>query len=263
MHVRLALILVPVLLTLTPSLRPAEITQEINVTMEPVANAYADSGVAGVHPQGPQYLFVANNKDPSVDARYWHVGDSWIYLRFDLTRLPRGASATSAKLQSYAVFATSMHKVGAHYSRVNDWTEIGLNFRTAPRWDPEPEDTQEVAKESSWYAWTVTETVNKGLRSNDRKITMVLVSENEHLANNWVGFYSTRQGDVTKGLSPRLVVSYVASSGGPDYLGDLIAVLGSISLPAPPSQGVVVALAMAGAILLLAVRRRRRGRKQG
>ncbi|MBI2183402.1 MAG: DNRLRE domain-containing protein [Thaumarchaeota archaeon] len=263
---RAAHLLVGILIILALSQIPVQAAEEQTATLNPEADAYADSGVAGVHPQGPQYLFVANNKDLSVDARYWHVGPSWVYIRFDLSALPRGSVVTSAKLQTYAVFVTQPHIVGAHSTPVNSWDSAKLDFKNAPKFDDRPEDIQQVVEESRWYEWKITHMANETVHSSDRKLTVVLASEDEHRANNWVGLYSTRQGNATSNLVPKLVITYIPGGGASDYLGDFLSAVRSIrlpetSLPSVPTEGIVVLFVVLVAFSVLAVRRRMRVKK--
>lgn len=237
-------------LTLILALQPASSIS--TALLNPEADGYTDEGNP-LHEMGSEYLFVANAKpNQTVDARYWYVGEARTYMRFDLSSLPRGTTVTSARLRAYSIIIKEPHRIGVYYSSDSKWEETALDWRRPPRWEPSLLSIVTVERIAKWYEWDVAEAVQRGLASPDRKVTLVLISEDEHDTNMWIAFYSKDQElEVTKERIPQLEVSYE---------------IGEVEGPLPLEYafvtiGVIVVVGALAAFFLL--KRRGKGEEKG
>lgn len=94
-----------------------------------------------------------------------------------------------------------------------EWTEIGLTFANAPRWELTPIATAVVLRPNYWYSWDVTETVFKERKAPSLAFVVLLREMAEGREEQVV--FNSREA---KENHPRLVVTYIPAGLSPFWL---------------------------------------------
>jgi hypothetical protein len=189
---------------MVPSVKAAK-----TITLNPIADAHVESPEEKSNFGGASWLKVA-------DSDNMFVGKCYAYIMFDLASIPSGVTIESGILQLISPSLTETHKVGAHFCSNNNWKEDEITWKNKPDFSKSPSSTVTVSKADVWYNWTVTEDVKTALSSDDKKLTIVMKSEDRH-GTAWVNFYSRDQTyEWMKKYIPKLVISYTeaAAPGG-------------------------------------------------
>lgn len=138
------------------------------------------------------------------------------YLMFHLVGIPSNAIIESAKLQLYTSMLTETHRISVHYSSGNTWNEYDICWVDSPSFREEASDTEIVAKDGTWYSWVVTNDVKSALDSTEKKMTLVVKSEDVH-DTGWVWFYSRDQEySWMEEYRPQLTVVYTSTQDTED-----------------------------------------------
>jgi len=174
------------------------------ITLYPAADNYPDSKYPILGTYGKMsFLYVGNSYD--------HVQDIWgserIYIRFNVSDLPRGFSILKATLRLWQYYAPASEQTYEAHRVLGEWDEKTQNWDNQPRWDPTvtsegtaPPQT-EVAVE-----WDITKDVSGWYGGQLRNYgTMIKAAEEEvHLADASSGFWS-REYPKTE-WQPQLIV---------------------------------------------------------
>jgi uncharacterized membrane protein len=149
-----------------------------------------------------------------------------VYLKFDLSKIPSGATIDSAVLMLNSRYGPSTgvspypptwHLVDARPVNNDDWDEWTITWNNAPQ----PEDTvldtdnfqaDDYVGEFAWCSWDVTSYVVSQITGGDKTISIALVGQNEGLYNSAGWFYSKDAGPTYTDRFPRLQVNWVALS---------------------------------------------------
>ncbi len=153
------------------------------VTEELIAEADSDVDSTSItaNTGGKSYIEVSNSENSFQGI---HIG----YLRFDLSTI--FGSVISATLELYTSYVSETHNIGIHACSDNSWDELTINYENRPFYDPVALNTTLVASDSTWYSWTVTDSIQNAL--NDGKISFSVVSEDLH-DTAWIRFESRDQ----------------------------------------------------------------------
>jgi hypothetical protein len=200
----------------------AVVQAQTTVTLYPVADNYVDSKYPVLGKYGrTAFLYVGNSYDHAQDL--W--GSERIYIRFDLTELPRNGLIVQATLRLWQYYSPKSNQTYETHRVLGDWNETTENWNSQPSWLPTktsetvapPRGAQgaEVAVEwditSDVKAWYSGEAPNYG--------TMIKPVKEEHARDASSGFWS-RHYPVEE-WKPRLVIvlqgnpplTYVVSVG--------------------------------------------------
>lgn len=206
--------------TLLASLAPA--SAQTSVTLFPVADNYVDSKypILGHYGRVPA-LYVGNSYDHA--QLLW--GSERIYIRFDLTALPKNRVITRATLTLWQYNPPKSNQTYEGHRVLGPWNETTQNWNTQPPWSPTetsetvapPRGAQgaEVAVEwditSDAKAWYTGGAVNYG--------TMIKVATEEHAQDASSGFWSREYPDekmkpsLNLVLQPEPTSAYVVTVG--------------------------------------------------
>ena len=178
-----------------------------NLTLYAVADNYVDSK----YPQLGTYgyvpvLYVGNSYD--------HVQDLWgserIYIRFDLSSLPRDVVIQNATLRLWQFYAPASQQEYEVHRVLGDWSEGTENWNNQPAWDSvttstaTAPDRTEVAVE-----WNITRNVQAWLSGQAKNYgIMIKAAKEERVKDASSGFWS-REYPVGshEEWSPALIVS--------------------------------------------------------
>ncbi len=183
---------------------------ETTVTLMSVADNYVDSKYPrSNYGQGwSSVLYVGNSYDRAQDL--W--GSERIYVRFNLSGLPKDAIITHATLWLWQFSPPAMAQELEAYRVLEDWNETTQNWEDQPRWANQSmaatiaPSQAEVAVEwditSDAAAWHRREAPDYG--------TMIKVTTETRAQNASCGFWS-REYPVEK-WTPKLIISFRVTS---------------------------------------------------
>lgn len=128
------------------------------------------------------------------------------YLKFDLSELPDNSVIDKAYLKIYTSLVGSTHQVGAHHCSDSDWNEFSITWNNAPDYDSAILDETDVAFDSRWYGWDVTQSLLDVKQFSEE--TYVLESEDyQEWLEGTLWFYSKDQEyDWVQKYKPKLAV---------------------------------------------------------
>ena len=198
-----------------------------------VLNPIADSHVEADNPNenygGQNWMEVCNYRKT---YSYGYVSDycAIVYIMFDLSEVESDWTVNSAtlSLRTFMVFAT--RKVGVRYCSDNSWKENEITWNNKPDYGDVTGSYVSVAKDGTWYNWTVTSDVKK---ASSEKITWVLKIDDSQDKISSTDFYSRDR----EYYSPKLIINYtppstaIPSGGGSTLVGGVILLL-IIGVPA-------------------------------
>jgi uncharacterized membrane protein len=171
----------------------------------------------------------------SAGAQKYNMYQGWtpnvylserVYLKFDISKIPSGATIDSAVLMLNSRYGPSTgvspypptwHLVDARPVNNDDWSEWTITWNNAPQ----PEDTvlatdnfqaDDYVGEFAWCSWDVTSYVVSQITGGDKTISIALVGQNEGVYNSAGWFYSKDAGPTYTDKFPRLQVNWVALS---------------------------------------------------
>jgi len=127
-------------------------------------------------------------------SAYTTIGESRIYLKFNLTELSKMITVEDAALQLYAYDVKADHTVGAYQTLDSTWTEHELTYITSTYLSPPigPSDSIVVSSSGRWYSWTATTLVQSAINTADKLLTVVLqVPPIPPGSFSWVFLWST------------------------------------------------------------------------
>jgi hypothetical protein len=160
-----------------------------NVTLYPVADNYADSKYPQLGMYGHMsFLYVGNSYD--------HVQDVWgserIYIRFDMSSLPRGIVIWNATLRLWQFYAPASPQEYEVHRVLGDWKEGTENWNNQPSWDSTTTSTA-VAPDRTEVAveWDITKDVQAWLSGQAKNYgVMVKVAKEQRVKDASSGFWS-------------------------------------------------------------------------
>jgi len=160
-----------------------------NVTLYAAADNYADSK----YPQLGTYghvpvLYVGNSYD--------HVQDLWgserIYIRFDISSLPKGKVIQNATLRLWQFYAPASQQEYEVHRVIGDWKEGAENWNNQPAWDSTTTSTA-VAPDRTEVAveWDITRDVQAWLNGQAKNYgIMIKAAKEQRVKDASSGFWS-------------------------------------------------------------------------
>jgi hypothetical protein len=202
-----ALVLALLILMSAVCVSPAAASGTTSAVLHPIADNYADSKYPVLGHYGKvTALYVGNSYDHA--QAIW--GSERIYIRFNLTGLPKNRVIVHATLTLWQYYPPRSNQTYEAHRVLGDWNETTQNWGHQPSWSPmktseaiaPPQGAQgsEVAVEwditadvSAWYSGAA---ANYG--------TMIKVAKEEHVQDASSGFWS-REYPVEK-VKPSLTI---------------------------------------------------------
>jgi len=183
-------------------------TGQTNLTLYSVADNYVDSKYPhlGHYGKSPT-LYVGNSYDHAQNI--W--GSERIYIRFNLTEIPKNRVIVQATLRLWQFNAPKSSQTYEIHRILGDWNETAQNWNNQPSWDPAvisqaiAPNQEEVAVE-----WDITTDVKAWHTGQARNFgTMIKVANEEHMQEASSGFWSREYPvDSHEEWKPRLVIAF-------------------------------------------------------
>jgi len=106
------------------------VAAQTNVTLYPVADNYADGKYPARTYGYESFLYVGNKYDRG--QKIW--GSERIYIRFDLTELPKNFVLARATLRLWQYYAPSVNQTYEAHRVLGKWIETAQNWDDQPEW---------------------------------------------------------------------------------------------------------------------------------
>ena len=164
------------------------VATETTVTLYPIADNYPDSKYPNSRYGKVAGLYVGNSYDHAQNL--W--GSERIYIRFDLSQLPKDQAVFRATLRLWQFFAPQFDQVYEAHRVLKDWDEKTQNWRNQPSCDPaKTSETIAPALTEVPVEWDITSDVKAWYSGDNPNYgTMIKVAEEEDVANASSGFWS-------------------------------------------------------------------------
>ena len=165
---------------------------------------FADSWLRQGSPDSP------GGDSPELAVGYCTAGSNGnmrIWLRFDLSALPQGASILAAGVELYFHTHWGGQDYLVRHSAVDSWDENSLTWNSQPAYGPEVLDTVAAfSEDNGWKGWDVTAAVLQEL-GGDGELSLVIEGETMSPADDEEHWAYSKEHTEPE-LAPRLVVSY-------------------------------------------------------
>jgi hypothetical protein len=226
----------------------AVVQAQTTITLYPVADNYTDSKYPILGRYGRTTVLYAGNS-------YDHAQNIWgserIYIRFNLTELPRNSLIVQATLRLWQYFPPNSSQTYEAHRVLGDWDETSENWNSQPSWSPTKTSETVAPPRGAQGAevpvdWDITSDVGAWYSGEARNYgTMIKAVNEDHARDASSGFWS-REYPVEE-LKPRLVIvlqgnpslTYVVSVSVAGLPGGVISTItvdglayGSVSLEA-------------------------------
>ena len=237
------LLLAPILLLVLVSPSPPSLAAEtgsgptVEITVKALADDYADS----MYPQSAYgmraVLYVGNSYDRPQNVS----GPARIYIRFDLSTVPRRAHIVSADMALYQLYGPASAQTYEVHMVQSPWNESTMDWTTQPATDSTVLSAALApADKDVWLSWSVTSAVQAWVNEETPNYGLMIRINNERtgVANEASGFYSR---EYPKELTPKLRVlcqnnppftylSTIHLSGLPDELSSVVTADGTMRI---------------------------------
>jgi hypothetical protein len=177
------------------------------MTLYPVADNYADSKYPQLATYGHMsFLYVGNSYD--------HVQNLWgserIYIRFDISNLPKGRVIQNATLRLWQFYAPASPQEYEVHRVLGDWKEGTENWNNQPAWDSTTTSTA-VAPDRTEVAveWDITRDVQAWLSGQATNYGIMIKAAEEQRAKDASSGFWSREYPVGshEEWSPALIIS--------------------------------------------------------
>lgn len=128
------------------------------------------------------------------------LGRDIVYIRFNLSDIPRNVKIISAKLKLKTYYINANFTVYAHFCSNNSWSESELTWNNRPDFSSVVSDTVNVSHVNVWHNWTITQDVQSALDGGQLTEVLDCSYTSEF---KWVSFYSRESA-----YKPELLVEY-------------------------------------------------------
>jgi len=164
------------------------VTAQTTVTLYPVADNYPDSkyprSAYGTRP----VLYVGNSYD--------HVQDIWgserIYIRFDVSAIPKDQVILQATLRLWQYYAPALEQQYEVHRVLQDWDEKTENWLNQPTWaETKTSEATAPARTEVQVEWDITSDVKAWCSGEARNYgIMIKAVKEEHVRDASSGFWS-------------------------------------------------------------------------
>lgn len=185
------------------SMKTVNAQTDRRVTLKPTDDTYVDPIDPTSNYGGQNYLELTNWEGYNTTTPYS------VWLKFDLSTIPKTATVDTATLQLYTSFVSETCNINANSCSDNSWTELTLTYSNMPNYNTSPIDSAIVATNSKWYSWNVVDSVRNALNSNLKTMTIVLSQPLPQGSLPYITFYS-KENPVYFGedYSPKLTIHW-------------------------------------------------------
>lgn len=182
-------------------------TVATSMTLYPVADNYADSKYPNLGKYGrTMILYVGNSYDHAQNI--W--GSERIYIRFDLSTVPKGREIVQAVLSLWQYYAPATNQTYETHRVLGDWDEATENWNSQPSWDPKVTSEATAPTQTGvTVEWDITSDVKAWYSGQAHNYgTMIKVQKEEHAIDASSGFYSREYPvDTHEEWRPKLILS--------------------------------------------------------
>jgi len=182
-------------------------TVATSMTLFPTADNYADSKYPNLGKYGrTTILYVGNSYDHAQNI--W--GSERIYIRFDVSAVPRGRQIAQAVLSLWQFYAPATNQTYETHRVLDDWDEATENWDTQPSWQPtKTSEANAPAQTGVAVTWDITSDVRAWYSGQARNCgVMIKVQKEERAVDASSGFYSREYPvDTHEEWRPKLILS--------------------------------------------------------
>lgn len=170
------------------------------ITLNPTEDAFVDRSDDGKNFGGENYLKVYDSTGGIF------VDESFTYLKFDLSNIPKDANIISTKLKLYTNYVSESYRIGVYEGSDDSWNEFEIRWNNKPAFNQESKNIIKVTLEDSWHEWDVKDIINS---KKGQVATIILKSIDVHKDSMYVKFLSIDQTEeYNLDKKPQLVVEY-------------------------------------------------------
>jgi len=179
---------------------------QVSVTLQASADNYADSKYPHAAYGHVSALYVGNSYDPSHAHGQELWGSERIYIRFNLTELPKGRMIMQATLRLWQYYAPASEQIYEAHRVLGDWDEYDENWNNQPPWaSAKTSDVVAPPRREVAVDWDITSDVKAWYSGEARNYgTVIKVASEGHVRDASSGFWS-REYPVDE-WKPRLIV---------------------------------------------------------
>jgi hypothetical protein len=182
--------------------------------------AHAQAGQIGILPSDDTYV---NSSNPNQNygeqtsliienyQSYTQTYESIVWLKFDLSSVPKGAVVDNATLHLYgsvSVPVETLYDVHAYSCSNDSWNEGTLAYSNMLSYNTTSMDSVLVTGTIQWYNWSVVEAVRDALNSNASYVTIVLFDPSSYTSASIVSFNSKETPVVLQDTRPALTIHW-------------------------------------------------------
>jgi hypothetical protein len=192
-----------ILLILMILLQNAGVTEaQTNVQVYPVADNYADSKYPRSMYGHVAALYVGNSYDHAQNI--W--GSERIYIRFDISNLPKNREVVQARLVLWQYYAPATDQIYDAHRVLGNWNETTQNWENQPSWVAlKTSSALAPARVNATVEWDLTSDVRAWYLGSARNYgTMIKAAIEERVRDASSGFFSREYP--YEELKPRLIV---------------------------------------------------------
>ena len=179
------------------------------LTLYPVADNYADSKYPVLGHYGKNsVLYVGNSYD--VAQNIW--GSERIYIRFDLTGLPKSLRIIQATLWLWQFYAPKFDQTYEAHRVLGKWNETAQNWNNQPAWASEGTFEATAPNENEvGVQWDITRDVKAWYNGEAPNFgTMIKVTKEQKVADASSGFWSREYPvDGHEEWKPKLIITFL------------------------------------------------------
>jgi len=193
----------------------------------PVADNYADSKYPVLGHYGKNsVLYVGNSYDHAQNI--W--GSERIYIRFDLTGLPKNLRIIQATLWLWQFYAPKFNQTYEAHRVLGEWNETAQNWNNQPPWASEGTFEATAPNENEvGVQWDITRDVKAWYNGEAPNFgTMIKVAKEENAADASSGFWSREYPvDGHEEWKPKLIITFLGEETSGYSVTVMIAGLGN------------------------------------
>lgn len=194
----LSLVLVSSLNIKTVNAQPGQ------VMLKPSDDTFVDSSFQ-TSTFGGESILEIRNEYVYYAGQFYNI-EEVVWLKFELSSVPKGAVIDMATLQLYPSNVYGTNDVHA-YSCTNDsWTESTLTYSNMPSYNTTSMDSVLVKVNNQWYNWSTVDAVKNALNNNPEAVTVVL--REPSIQNSTVSFESKEAPINLTDYSPKLTIHW-------------------------------------------------------
>lgn len=206
----IGLLLLAVFLACAPIVNSGAV--ESTITIQPsIADTWVNSMYLHTkYPEDPHgYLWglFSGNMYVEYDS-YKLYGSSRIYIKFNISSIPRDATVLSANMCLYMYDPPRTSQEFEAYKVLSDWDQHKLIWKTQPPTVQTPTSTATInpTPKEAWICWGVTDDLRMWHSGSAENYGMMMKIKNEINASDQLASFYPREGNQPADLKPKLVI---------------------------------------------------------